>query len=56
MFELETLNSCPFHSQLNYHYDYVTNVKGTNTAPAKTVETERARLANYIQSDVSFLF
>ncbi|XP_060785938.1 nebulin isoform X4 [Neoarius graeffei] len=38
-------------SDLNYHYDYVTNVKGTNTAPAKTVETERARLANYIQSD-----
>lgn len=56
MFELETPNSCLFHSQLNYRHDYVTNVKGKNTAPAKTVETERARLANCIQSDVSFLF
>ncbi|XP_047011964.1 nebulin isoform X24 [Ictalurus punctatus] len=38
-------------SDLNYRHDYATNVKGTNTAPAKTLETERARLANYIQSD-----
>ncbi|XP_053352988.1 nebulin [Clarias gariepinus] len=38
-------------SDLNYRHDYVTNVRGTNTAPAVTVETERARLANYIQSD-----
>ncbi|XP_070693824.1 nebulin isoform X2 [Pempheris klunzingeri] len=38
-------------SDLNYRYDYNTNVKGTNTAPAVTIETERARMANYIQSD-----
>ncbi|XP_035801092.2 nebulin isoform X6 [Amphiprion ocellaris] len=38
-------------SDLHYHYDYNTNVKGTNTSPAVTIETERARLANYIQSD-----
>lgn len=38
--------------QLHYRYDYNANVKGTNTAPAVTIETERARLANYIQSDV----
>ncbi|XP_051997988.1 nebulin isoform X3 [Xyrauchen texanus] len=38
-------------SDLNYHHDYVTNVKGKNTAPAVTVDTERARQANYIQSD-----
>lgn len=43
-----------FHlfSQLHYRYDYNANIKGTNTAPAVTIETERARLANYIQSDV----
>uniref|UniRef100_A0A3B3ZNY5 SH3 domain-containing protein n=1 Tax=Periophthalmus magnuspinnatus TaxID=409849 RepID=A0A3B3ZNY5_9GOBI len=38
-------------SDLHYRYDYNTNVKGTNTAPAVTIESERARLANYIQSD-----
>nr|XP_055070821.1 nebulin isoform X3 [Misgurnus anguillicaudatus] len=38
-------------SNLNYRSDYVTNVLGTNTAPAVTVDTERARLANYIQSE-----
>ncbi|KAM8857265.1 nebulin isoform 36-T38 [Synchiropus picturatus] len=38
-------------SDLHYRYDYNTNVKGTNTSPAVTVETERARLANHIQSD-----
>ncbi|XP_061774185.1 nebulin isoform X7 [Nerophis ophidion] len=38
-------------SDLHYHSDYVTHVKGTNTAPAVTVELERARLANHIQSD-----
>ncbi|XP_030641691.1 nebulin [Chanos chanos] len=38
-------------SDLNYREDYVTNVKGKNTAPAVTIDTERARLANYIQSD-----
>uniref|UniRef100_A0A672TAU1 Nebulin n=1 Tax=Sinocyclocheilus grahami TaxID=75366 RepID=A0A672TAU1_SINGR len=38
-------------SELNYHHDYVTNVMGKNTAPAVTVDTERARQANYIQSD-----
>ncbi|KAG7276422.1 hypothetical protein CRUP_007482 [Coryphaenoides rupestris] len=38
-------------SDLHYRLDYNTNVKGTNTAPAVTIETERARLANYIQSD-----
>eukprot|EP00064_Thunnus_orientalis_P007450 superscaffoldBa00000830_g7470 len=38
-------------SDLHYRYDYHTNVKGTNTSPAVTIDTERARLANYIQSD-----
>ncbi|XP_072253585.1 nebulin isoform X1 [Leuresthes tenuis] len=38
-------------SDLHYRYDYNTNVKGTNSSPAVTIETERARLANYIQSD-----
>ncbi|XP_041662383.1 nebulin isoform X3 [Cheilinus undulatus] len=38
-------------SDLHYRYDYNTNVKGTCTAPAVTIDTERARLANYIQSD-----
>lgn len=56
MCEVESFNSCLLHSQLHYRYDYVTNVKGKNTSPAQTVETERARLANYIQSDVRFSF
>ncbi|KAJ3592429.1 hypothetical protein NHX12_007556, partial [Muraenolepis orangiensis] len=38
-------------SDLHYRQDYNANIKGTNTAPAVTMETERARLANYIQSD-----
>ncbi|GAA6108157.1 nebulin isoform X35 [Tachysurus ichikawai] len=38
-------------SELNYRNDYITNVKGTNSSPAVTVDTERARLAKYIQSD-----
>ncbi|KAM3862258.1 nebulin [Diretmus argenteus] len=38
-------------SDLHYRYDYNTNIKGTNTAPAVTMDTERARLANYVQSD-----
>ncbi|KAM3607131.1 uncharacterized protein V6R79_002158 [Siganus canaliculatus] len=38
-------------SDLHYRSDYNVNVKGTNTAPAVTIDTERARLANYIQSD-----
>ncbi|XP_061082445.1 nebulin-like [Conger conger] len=38
-------------SDHNYRGDYETNLKGTNTAPAVTVDTERVRLANYIQSD-----
>ncbi|XP_016302292.1 nebulin-like isoform X15 [Sinocyclocheilus anshuiensis] len=38
-------------SELNYRHDYATNVMGKNTAPAVTVDTERARQANYIQSD-----
>ncbi|XP_048834948.1 nebulin isoform X35 [Brienomyrus brachyistius] len=38
-------------SDLNYHHDYTTNIKGTNTAPAITLDTERVKLANYIQSD-----
>ncbi|XP_066542162.1 nebulin [Hoplias malabaricus] len=41
-------------SELNYRSDYVTNVKGKNTAPAVTVDTERARMANYIQSDAIY--
>ncbi|CAJ1079111.1 nebulin isoform X9 [Xyrichtys novacula] len=38
-------------SDLHYRYDYNANIKGTNTAPAVTIETERARLASYIQSN-----
>ncbi|KAL2081211.1 hypothetical protein ACEWY4_023064 [Coilia grayii] len=38
-------------SDLNYRHDYATNVKGTTTSPAVTVDTERARLNQYIQSD-----
>ncbi|XP_060909068.1 nebulin isoform X26 [Labrus mixtus] len=38
-------------SDLHYRYDYNTNIKGTCNTPAVTIETERARLANYIQSD-----
>nr|XP_057937782.1 nebulin isoform X5 [Doryrhamphus excisus] len=38
-------------SDLHYRSDYNANVKGTNTAPAVTVDMERARLANHIQSD-----
>ncbi|KAM9710363.1 nebulin isoform 6-T7 [Menidia menidia] len=38
-------------SDLNYRQDYNANIKGTNSSPAVTVETERARMANYIQSD-----
>ncbi|XP_059895706.1 nebulin isoform X38 [Gadus macrocephalus] len=38
-------------SDLHYRLDYNANVKGTNTAPAVTMDTERARLANYNQSD-----
>ncbi|XP_028446521.1 nebulin isoform X21 [Perca flavescens] len=38
-------------SDLHYRYDYNTHIKGTNTSPAVTIDTERARLANYIQSD-----
>ncbi|XP_062390348.1 nebulin isoform X6 [Sardina pilchardus] len=38
-------------SDLNYHHDYDTNVKGHFTSPAVTVDTERARLNQYIQSD-----
>ncbi|XP_065818621.1 nebulin isoform X8 [Labrus bergylta] len=38
-------------SDLHYRYDYNTNIKGTCNTPAVTIETERARLANHIQSD-----
>lgn len=38
--------------QLHYRSDYIMNIKGTNTAPAETIDTQRARQANYIQSDV----
>ncbi|XP_028847822.1 nebulin isoform X4 [Denticeps clupeoides] len=38
-------------SDLNYRLDYNTKVKGKNTAPAVTMETERARLSMYNQSD-----
>lgn len=38
--------------QLHYRYDYHANVKGTNTAPAVTIDTQRAAMANYIQSNV----
>lgn len=51
---METFNTRLSLLQSNYRYDYITNVKGKYIAPATTVETERARLANYIQSDVRF--
>ncbi|XP_051938798.1 nebulin isoform X13 [Hippocampus zosterae] len=38
-------------SDLRYRSDYQTHIKGTNTAPAVTVEGERARLAHRIQSN-----
>ncbi|XP_077436854.1 nebulin isoform X1 [Vanacampus margaritifer] len=38
-------------SDLHYRSDYHTNIKGTNTSPAVTVEGQRARLAHHIQSD-----
>ncbi|XP_029112880.1 nebulin isoform X3 [Scleropages formosus] len=41
-------------SDLHYRQDYDKNVKGTNTAPAVTVDTERAKLANTIQSDILY--
>uniref|UniRef100_A0A8C7Z4Q9 Nebulin n=1 Tax=Oryzias sinensis TaxID=183150 RepID=A0A8C7Z4Q9_9TELE len=34
-------------SDLHYRYDYNTNVKGSSSSPAVTIETERARMANY---------
>lgn len=52
LIEAESFNSYPSCLQLNYRQDYVTNVMGKNTAPAVTVDTERARQANYIQSEV----
>lgn len=42
--------------QLYYRYDYNTSIKGTNTSPAVTIESERARLANHIQSNVRQCF
>ncbi|KAJ8012364.1 hypothetical protein DPEC_G00041930 [Dallia pectoralis] len=38
-------------SDLHYRSDYNTNVKGTNTSPAVTVDSERVRQVNAIQSD-----
>ncbi|XP_054602616.1 nebulin isoform X5 [Nothobranchius furzeri] len=38
-------------SDLHYRSDYNTNIKGTNSSPAVTIDTERVRLANHIQSD-----
>ncbi|XP_061579114.1 nebulin isoform X4 [Cololabis saira] len=38
-------------SNLHYHLDYNTNIKGSSSSPAVTIETERARHADYIQSD-----
>ncbi|KAF6730309.1 Nebulin [Oryzias melastigma] len=38
-------------SDLHYRYDYNANVKGSSSSPAVTIETERARMANHIQSD-----
>ncbi|XP_040003665.1 nebulin [Xiphias gladius] len=38
-------------SDLHYRSDYNANIKGTNTAPAVTIDTERARRGNHIQSD-----
>lgn len=56
IFKVDAPNSCLLPFQLNYRNDYVTNVRGKNTAPATTVDTERARLANFIQSDVRFYY
>lgn len=55
LIEAESSNSYTSCLQLNYRHDYVTNVMGKNTAPAVTVDSERARQANYIQSDVWLL-
>ncbi|XP_023806845.1 nebulin isoform X25 [Oryzias latipes] len=41
-------------SDLHYRYDYNTNVKGSSSSPAVTIETERARMANYVQSDKKY--
>ncbi|XP_031440949.1 nebulin isoform X4 [Clupea harengus] len=41
-------------SNLNYHHDYATNIKGTNTSPAVTIDTERVRLNQYIQSENAY--
>ncbi|XP_036401156.1 nebulin [Megalops cyprinoides] len=38
-------------SDLHYRHNYVTSIKGTHTSPAVTIDTERAKLGNYIQSD-----
>ncbi|XP_048862113.1 nebulin-like isoform X37 [Brienomyrus brachyistius] len=38
-------------SDLHYRNEYSTNIKGKNTAPAVTVDTERVKLANAIQSE-----
>ncbi|KAG7467209.1 hypothetical protein MATL_G00150970 [Megalops atlanticus] len=41
-------------SDLHYRQDYAANIKGTNTAPAVTIDTERAKMANTIQSDILY--
>ncbi|XP_036396839.1 nebulin-like isoform X3 [Megalops cyprinoides] len=41
-------------SDLHYRQDYAANIKGTNTAPAVTIDTERAKMANNIQSDILY--
>ncbi|XP_066543724.1 nebulin isoform X4 [Amia ocellicauda] len=38
-------------SDLVYRHDYEKNIKGTNSAPSVTVDLERAKEANRIQSD-----
>ncbi|XP_035265490.1 nebulin isoform X4 [Anguilla anguilla] len=39
------------NSELRYRSDYIANVKGMTSSPAVTLDTERARRGNYIQSD-----
>ncbi|KAJ8407124.1 hypothetical protein AAFF_G00288000 [Aldrovandia affinis] len=41
-------------SDLQYRNDYVKTIKGTSTSTPVTIDTERARLGNYIQSDIIY--
>ncbi|KAJ8255268.1 hypothetical protein GJAV_G00202940 [Gymnothorax javanicus] len=39
------------NSELKYRSDYIGNIRGTTTSPAVTLDTQRARHGNLIQSD-----